>query len=244
MKDGILGFLMVLSFFTRIPIGRKIPYDESIYRKGLYFFPMMGWVIGALLLVPMYLFKEFPMIKPLMILLVYLMVTGGIHLDGLADSCDGLLSGREKDKILEIMKDSRLGTFGAVAIVFYLLFSFVLMGDLRTIDLFWMPFIGRSSAFILAGLSRYARKEGGMGAVFIETIGERQAVIASVGVLALSLFVLGWLGLLAVVFSGVVLLGIGYWANSKIGGITGDILGMAVEVTQIVFMLCTVLFRA
>ena len=82
-----------------------------------------------------------------------------------------------------------------------------------------------------------------MGGAFIDGISERQAIVVSILVPALSLFVLGWLGLLAVVFSGLTVIGIGYWSNNKIGGITGDILGMTIEVTQIVFMLCTVLFH-
>ena len=102
MKDSFTGFLMVISFFTRIPIGRKVPYSEDVYKKGLIFFPFLGLIIGILLLIPMYIFKGFTWIKPLMILLTYMIVTGGIHLDGLADSCDGLLSGREKKKCLKL----------------------------------------------------------------------------------------------------------------------------------------------
>ena len=121
------GFLLLLSFMTRIPMP-KIDYDEEKLGKSMKLFPLVGIVIGFILLFFSIVFSyvlsnlSFSAFLPIIILVVILtdlISTGALHLDGLADTFDGIFSYRSKHKMLEIMKDSRLGSNGALALILY-----------------------------------------------------------------------------------------------------------------------------
>ena len=108
----------MLGFFTRIPVP-QIEYTEERYIKGIPLLPFVGAVSGGLLLCVYQLSRWLPMpVTVLALFLAYLLITGGLHLDGLGDSCDALFSGRDREKMLEIMKDSRSGSFGVLGLIF------------------------------------------------------------------------------------------------------------------------------
>ena len=115
----------MLSFFTRLPFGKYIEYTEKRYLEGLATFPLTGIVIGSFLTLPYLLIDGDHAVAGLMVIIIYLFITGGIHLDGLADSCDGLFSNRPKERVLEIMMDSHIGTFGVIALILYFLSFYV-----------------------------------------------------------------------------------------------------------------------
>ena len=132
------GFLLLLSFMTRIPMP-KTEYDEEKLGKSMKYFPVVGIIIGFILLffciIFNFIFKNinYSAALPLMIIVIILtdlITTGGLHLDGLADTFDGIFSYRSKHKMLEIMKDSRLGSNGALALILYFLLKFVLLFSL------------------------------------------------------------------------------------------------------------------
>lgn len=121
------GFLLLLSFMTRIPMP-KIEYDEEKLGKSMKYFPVVGIIVGFILLFFCIIFNfilkniSYSAVLPLMIIVVILtdlITTGALHLDGLADTFDGIFSYRSKHKMLEIMKDSRLGSNGALALILY-----------------------------------------------------------------------------------------------------------------------------
>lgn len=231
------GFLLMISFFTRIPIGNRVEYTEKRYLSGLKYFPFVGLIIG-LFLVP---FSMLPidntLIKGLLITIVYLFISGGIHLDGLADSTDGLFSARDKERILVIMKDSHIGSFGVIALVLYFISMVIISGNLSFMWLLLMPFVGKSFGLIAGSFSDYARKDQGMGYLFMHHLKPLHGLlILAVVACAVGVF-LGLVGLLAILFCLLMLFLIQNKCIKTIGGHTGDTIGMTIEVIQVCFLL-------
>ncbi|MDW7661153.1 MAG: adenosylcobinamide-GDP ribazoletransferase [Bacillota bacterium] len=231
------SFLLMLSFFTRIPVGNHVEYSNERFNKGIILFPLTGFVVGIFLVVPKFLNISIKPIEAIVIIILYLMITGAIHIDGLTDSLDGLLSNRDQKRILEIMKDSRIGTFGAIGLILYflILYTTVQIVDYRW--LFLMPFVGKVNGFLAAGVSKYARGEGGMGKLFIEGIGIWNALIYSLIMVVLSYLILGTLGLMASLMVLMFTIAMAKWTYNKIGGMTGDTIGLVIEVSQCIFLL-------
>lgn len=232
------GFLLMLSFFTRLPFGKYIEYTEKRYLEGLATFPLTGIVIGSFLTLPYLLIYGDHTVAGLMVIIIYLFITGGIHLDGLADSCDGLFSNRPKERVLEIMKDSHIGTFGVIALILYFLCFYV---GVTRVDWLWllvMPLVGKTLGFFAAGLSTYAREDQGMGFLFIERIQKKHSVIyLTLLVIAIGALLQtdGLIALFVAILSTVTIMKL---TKKVIGGQTGDTIGMTIEVTQMVFLLC------
>jgi len=236
VKNNFNGFLLMISFFTRIPIGNKIEYTEEKYLSGLKWFPFIGLVIGAFL-VPVTLINSFDQsVKGILLILMYLIITGGIHLDGLADSSDGLFSNRKKERVLEIMKDSHIGTFGVIALILYFLIFSNLAGHLNWKWLLLMPYIGKTFGVISASISNYARKDEGMGFLFISKLNLKHAVVHLILMVSIVMMLLSISGIIALTISFLIMLLLLRVFKSVIEGQTGDTIGMVIEVTQITFI--------
>ena len=120
----IKGFIILLQFMTRIPVPVKVEYDEEKLGKSIKYFPLVGLIIGFFLFaVNFFAGKviENRQITAVVVIMAEILITGLIHIDGLADTADGLFSYAGKEKMLEIMKDSRIGTNGTVALILYFL---------------------------------------------------------------------------------------------------------------------------
>ena len=163
-------------------------------------------------------------------------ITGALHLDGLADWADGFGGGRDREKILDIMKDSSTGVFGAVALVLVLLIKWVSISRLSASgNLFWFAaacVISRTAMVELAVWLPYARLEGGTGSEIVE--GARSAHRAGAVFIALSvLLVLGGpAGALSLAGGWIACRGYGLWCRRRVGGITGDLLGAGGELIE------------
>ena len=162
-------------------------------------------------------------------------LTGGLHLDGLADTFDGLYSNRGKERILEIMKDSRIGSNGALALIMVLLVKIALLTNIgteaRTVVLVFLPAVSRFCVPFAGRISRYAR-ENGMGAFFIGSVTTGQVVVSGVLLgLSLLLYPAGFLPLAAVIVFAVFYV---RHVTAIIGGMTGDTLGALIELSEIV----------
>jgi adenosylcobinamide-GDP ribazoletransferase len=125
-------FLLALSFFSRLPMAKHIEYSPSKMRRAVRYFPLVGWLL-ATILVAVYSVTQ-PLIgsSPALCLLIILslLMTGALHEDGLADTFDGFFGGYTQERKLTIMKDSRIGTYGACALVMALLSKFMLLSTL------------------------------------------------------------------------------------------------------------------
>ena len=187
------GFLLLLSFMTRIPVP-KTEYDEEKLGKSMKYFPVVGIIVGFILLFFCIIFNfilknlTYSAILPLMIIVVILtdlITTGALHLDGLADTFDGIFSYRSKHKMLEIMKDSRLGSNGALALILYFLIKFVLLYSLLMEDqgetvfaVLTYPVVARLCSVISCASAPYARGSG-MGKTFVDNTKASGVIIAS-----------------------------------------------------------------
>ena len=264
------GFLLLLSFMTRIPMP-KIDYDEEKLGKSMKLFPLVGVVIGFILLFFSILFSyvlknlSFSAFLPIIILVVILtdlISTGALHLDGLADTFDGIFSYRSKHKMLEIMKDSRLGSNGALALILYFLIKFVLLYSLLMEDqgetvfaVLTYPVVARLCSVISCASAPYARGSG-MGKTFVDNTKTSGVVIATLITVVYSGAVLFYMmgsqfnyflpldlfmksfgvNLLIIAILGLFAFSFSKLIERKIGGITGDTLGALLEISSLVYL--------
>ncbi len=238
------SLLLMISFFTRIPINYKYEYREQDLQRGIMYFPLIGLIIGGSMWLPS-LAKGF-LDKPVIILmswLIYLWITGGLHIDGLADTFDGVFSNRSKDRMLEIMKDSRIGTFGVLGIIFVLLSNLVLSFYIDYRFLLLLPIVGRTSALISAATSQYARKEAGMGTTFINYCKLKEVLIGIIFTFIISTLVFNYKAALLAFITYIIALLQTRYIKKKIDGTTGDTLGFVIEISQTVFILTAYLFK-
>lgn len=239
----------MIQFFTRIPIKLNLAANEEDFGKGLVFAPFVGLIIGGILAAAAYgLLFVFPRsMVAVIILVLYIIVTGGLHLDGLGDTFDGIFSNRPKERILEIMRDSRVGTNAVLAVVSVLLLNYVALSQLdstyflRVILL--MPVAGRVGSIISAAVSTYARSGAGLGKSFIEYCGKKELFWGLLIYIVISLLTFDykmWIVLSVPPISAFLFI---KGLSSKIGGATGDILGAVCELNQCIFLIfaCAIL---
>ena len=138
MKKHIKRFILILQFLTRIPINIDLGFDEE-FHKTIAYFPLVGFILGVIIFlvgkVSILVFD--PFLTAIIITLIHVILTGGIHIDGLGDTFDALYSYRDKEKMLEIMKDSRLGTNSLLAILFLILLKIGFIYNLINNNLMW-----------------------------------------------------------------------------------------------------------
>lgn len=165
-------FFIALQFLTRLKIVNQTEWSVEDFGKSVVAFPYVGLIIGLILALLYGILSPFIPLVPLMLILVIaeFLITGGLHADGLMDTSDGLFSGRERDRKLEIMKDSRIGSFGVVAFVFVTLLKWQLLTAIPTAEfipmaLIMMPLMSRWSLVLSIRSYPYAREKG-MGAAF------------------------------------------------------------------------------
>lgn len=215
--------------------------DEKDYGKGLVFAPAVGLIIGVLLYVLCSVLKLFLPIKvaTAFVIVGYIVLTGGLHLDGLGDTFDGLFSNRPKERILEIMRDSRVGTNAVLALISVILLNYTMLSELELMPkvLILFPVAGRIGSLIGAGTSVYARKNEGLGKSFIDYCGGKEMFIGAV----ISFVIFGMVWRLKGLIMAFILI-ITAWVITKIftrklGGATGDILGAVCELNQTSFLL-------
>lgn len=165
-------FFIALQFLTRLKIVNQTEWSMEDFGKSVATFPFVGLIIGIFLALIYFIFSQFLSPMPLMLIIVIseFLFTGGLHADGLMDTSDGLFSGREREKKLEIMKDSRVGSFGVVAFVFITLLKWQLLTaipipEFIPIILVMMPLMSRYTLILSIRSYPYARKSG-MGQAF------------------------------------------------------------------------------
>ncbi|MDB8791232.1 adenosylcobinamide-GDP ribazoletransferase [Romboutsia sp. 1001216sp1] len=242
-------FISILQFMTRIPINIDVGFDDE-FHKTITYFPLVGFVLGILLFiigtVSNILFD--PFITSILVTLGSVILTGGLHIDGLGDTFDAIYSYRDKEKMLEIMKDSRLGTNSLLAIVFLILLKIGFIYSLINNNLMWtiifMPVIGRLGVIRLT-YKTVTPREKGMGNLFIGKATTSMFLTAILYTMALIILVAKFvfnssmtLPILASII--VVILFNQLFKNhiyKKIDGVTGDILGCSIELGEVIYLL-------
>lgn len=232
-------FGAAIRFFTRIPLpGAGAVLSDEEFGKSLAWAPLTGLLIGLWTAGLDFCFRFAlpPAPAAVLTLLAYAAMTGGLHLDGLGDTFDGLLSGRSREKMLAIMKDSRVGSFGLLAVVFLLMLDAACLSafppDRRFAALCLWPVLGRLASVAGAALHAYARPEGGMGKSFVDHCGMRELVAGLALAFACGWFLLGAAGLVWTGIAALIALLVLWRLARPLGGVTGDTLGAACELTQ------------
>jgi adenosylcobinamide-GDP ribazoletransferase len=238
------SFLLAWRFLTILPGGKK---DADIGSRDLgrsmSYYPLVGLLLGVILWAAYGLFSHaFP--RPLcdgLIILLLAILTGALHLDGLADTLDGMAAGKSTEERLRIMRDHRVGTFGVVGLILTLGVKFLALNSLPEEitgkTLLVALVLSRWSMVQLTYRAPYARPEGGLGKIFKENVKKREMVIATAFSLIVATFFLRFWGAVLWLAVGVSALGIQLFFEKKIGGVTGDILGAANEIHEILVLL-------
>ena len=244
-------FLIGLQFLTRISVTNQCEWTEENFGKSVKYFPLIGAVVGTIsaALTGFFFFVtggKLPIFTGALAFVLPIILTGGIHCDGFMDSVDGLFSGREREKILEIMKDSRVGAFGAVSLVLIsaleisaLIELFKLSIIFTLASIFAAPIISRLMMVMTIGIFPYARPQG-MGKAFAMYTTRRTIFFAAVSTLLLLLPLILFdvkifcTAILALTISFCFTLYFGKFATKKIGGVTGDIYGAVSTLVELI----------
>ena len=234
-------FLAAVMFLTRLPVGRFRQFRDEDEASSTIYFPVVGALIG--LTGGLALFASSvapPFVAVLFSMLVTICLTGGLHEDGLADSADGLIGGQDPQRRLEIMKDSRIGAYGALALWFSLTAKLVLIESLLTVNLVTAVrasviahCLGRTATVALLTCLRYARVEYSKSSSFGNKVTFWQLAPVLAFAVILSLLLLGLQGVFCLTAAVVVTLLCGLYFNRKIGGVTGDCLGAANQLVEL-----------
>lgn len=241
------GFLIALTFLTRIPLpAPKVEVTSDEFFRSYRYYPLVGLVLGLLLwLLAKTLIPYFPpLVLGALLLSAELILTGGIHLDGFMDSMDGLLSARSPERILEIMKDSHVGAHACMALVGLLLLKFTLLASLTLTQfpiLLVMPMLSRW-VFQIAVIGFPSARTQGLGKGAHEATHWLPFLFSGVIVLGITFSLSSFAGLIAFGVSIITVTLIASRISSLLGGLTGDLYGAFIELSEIVCLLVALPF--
>ena len=248
-------FGRALSLLTRLPVRAR--WDDNVLPgRAMAAYPLVGAVIGALLVGLGWLLTAgigrlqglaggsgaglSPLLAAALILAAWAAITGMLHLDGWADCCDALVAPLSRERRLEVMKDPRLGSFGGAGLILLLLVKLAAVAEALApaadrplaamLPLLVAPVLGRWAVVIAAAAFPLARPDG-MGASFRRGLGRREVVLATLTA-AVACAMLGWRGPVLWAVAGLTLLGMGRLATARLGGLSGDVYGAIVELTE------------
>lgn len=239
-----MGLLLALRFLTALPLPAAEVKPLQMGRAAA-FFPLVGALVGAAVAgVDAGLRLAFPAsVASAGALVALVLLTGGLHLDGLMDSCDGLFGRRDPARRLEIMRDSRAGSFGVLGAVCVLLLKFVALLELPAP---WLlggivaaTSVARGAMVLAIWGFPYARVDG-LGRAFKDGIGVPQVAAATVTAAVLALGLLQWRGVVVLVLAALATLLSGLFICTRIPGLTGDTYGAINEVVEVLVLLALV----
>lgn len=238
------NLLLAIQFFTIIPVNPRFREKGKRLSDSVIYFPLVGLLLGVILaalnFILSYIFLSQVLINVILVVAL-IILTGGLHLDGLADTFDALLSIKDKEEFLEIMRDPRIGTMGVLSLISVLLLKVVLLCALNPIDknlaLILMCTLSRWSLVLPIYSFPYARSEG-KAKDFFAQFSFTTFIVSAAGVLMFTILALSLKGIF--VFTAMLLFTFIFnrFMNRKIGGITGDILGATLEINEVIILLC------
>lgn len=236
MKSLLLAF----SFLTAVPVHLKEAPEPGALGRSAAWFSLIGILIGGIsALACLALRRVFdPLLAAVLSTALWIGLSGGLHLDGLADCFDALMHPSNPQRRLEIMKDPRLGSFGGIGLILAIVLKVALLQALPAgLLLTALPLAAATGRWLLLpGGKQPLARPGGMGADF--AAGLSTPILAASLVPLLVLTVLsGWQGLAALCAAGLAALGIFHLAKKQLGGVTGDVFGLTVESAELAILL-------
>jgi len=237
----IRPLLTAIQFLTILPVRlNSNPSDQEVGRSLIYY-PVVGFIVGALLVLFAAILEEAPvMIVSALLLSAWVILTGGLHLDGLADCADAMVGGLgDKQKTLDILKDPYCGPAGVIGIVLVLLIKFVALVTVvekgGIAPLLITPVVSRTVIPILFFTTSYVRPNG-LGSIIASQRPDRLVILVSCLVISLVIMFIESSGLVLILIAVCVLTIFRAWALRRIGGITGDVAGALIEILEVVIL--------
>jgi adenosylcobinamide-GDP ribazoletransferase len=232
--------LAALQFLTVAPLPARL-FTPPDMGRAVGYFPIVGALLGCVLaLLDRGLGAIWPAsVASALVLILWIGLTGALHLDGFLDTCDGLLGGQSPEARLRIMRDERVGAFAVVSGVLLLLVKYSALAALtgRASALILAPALGRWGMALAIAAFPYARPEG-LGRAMKDHAGWRQAALAGGAAVVLAWIAGGWLGLAAAALASLVTYGVARFSLGRLPGLTGDIYGATCEIVETVTLLC------
>lgn len=234
--------LPALEFLTIVRVRPWRPVSAEALAGSQAFYPAVGLLLGCALLVTDRALASLLPVGPRSAVLVGLLalLTRGLHLDGLADMFDGLLGGRDPARRLDIMRDPRIGSFGAVALIVVLLTKWsalaALAAPVRSPALLLFPTLGRFGMVAVTAAVPYARPQGA-GVGYHQAARGTPLLVAAASALVVSVVAFAAAGILLAIVAVAAALAVGWWAQRRVGGATGDVYGAACVLTEVAVLL-------
>jgi adenosylcobinamide-GDP ribazoletransferase len=242
------NFITGLQFLTRIHIAKQTEWSPESFGRSVKYFPLIGAILGIILVLINQLLTEYlpyigifipPHVFAIVLIISNVLLTGGLTCDGFMDTMDGIFSGRSKDRMLEIMKDSRIGANGVMAFILLVILKWSLIMDIPPqgipTALFIMPLLSRFAMVIAITVFPYARPDG-IGKAFAQYADKYTLCIASILTL-LFVIPLGKQAIVSLITMSIVTLLFSGYVKKLIGGLTGDIYGAVTELSEIAVLL-------
>lgn len=242
-------FLNTMSFMSRIPV--KVNYPAEM---KLVFYPLAGLVIASMVYFSSFITSAIfePEISALLLLIFYVYLTGALHLDGVGDFFDGYFADRDREKTIKIMHDSNSGVYAVVSLILILILKYLLFKELllkSRLD-FLLAMAVMARFYAAAALGLFEAAEASIWAKSMEENSKKKDVsYAVLMVIILLTFIILIFGievmkiiLAAAVLNAMLIFYLNSWAEKKIGGITGDICGTIIELSEIIFLMTAAIF--
>jgi len=238
------SFLIALQFLTTIPVRVSEPVSAKNIGQSLLYYPIIGLIIGGLMLGFVWLLGEqSSWVIAILTLTLWITLTGGLHLDGLADSADAWLGGLgDKEKTLRIMKDPASGPIAVVVLFLVIAIKFIMLAELiqhqHYLAIIMTVVLARTAIPILLLTTPYVRSNG-LGTLLVENMPHRSVRLIISLVLFLSLLSIG---LIALSIFFIVLLLLRYYMIKRLDGTTGDTAGAMLELLETITLTTLVIF--
>lgn len=234
-------FFIALQFLTTFPVQLKQMPSKQQNAQSLLFYPVIGLIIGLILFALAHLLQAIPVILlSSLILVLWIWLTGGLHLDGLADTADAWVGGfGDPERTLSIMKDPSCGPIGVLSLIILCLLKwsalYILLQQHLYSALILFPLLGRLAPLFLFLTTHYVREKG-LGSAIAECIPKTAALIVCALSLLASVY-WGWAGIMSAIVMTASLLYLRHKFIQRIGGITGDTVGASIEICEAVSFL-------
>ena len=243
--------ILALQFLTVFRVRKDVRFTPADLSSSMAFFPLIGALQGAIVAGADWLLRAYlpPGVLSALVLIILILTNGGLHLDGFADTVDGLAGGRTPEERLSIMRDSRIGAVGVAFVALLILLKYsslnAFAGGARTNALFLFPLVGRWAMVPMACLAPYARREGGGGGggeAFVKTPYTNLLIASAISAGAL-IYVYGAYSIILLAMLGALAFIVTAFFKRKLGGVTGDVFGFQSEVSEAAFLILLLAFK-
>ena len=240
MPDLINSLRMALGFLTVFPVPQRKEWSDRDFGWSAVFYPLTGALIGLCVAAAFRLFSTI-FVKPIaafLTLITWILLSGGLHWDGLADCFDGFGCSASPERRLEIMKDSRLGTFGALGLFSTLILKWLCLANLPSNKfLIFFALIGASARWAMLLLLKFRLANPNGMAAMLKNHCPKQILLYALPIPLILAVLYGPCGIIYPLISLIITATAGLTAKKKIGGINGDVLGFAIEMTELILLL-------